>query len=140
MVSHCNQDLREAMLWAGCLAEAADGGSVATPAARVIGLALVRRLAWKLERRAALVPRVLRLAEPGPTGDEASGETAMSEYLFLLLATALVNNVVLVKFLGPCPTMGVSDDGRVEECGRRARHGRRVDFRHHTCRRRGAIY
>ncbi len=32
----------------------------------------------------------------------------MSDYLLLLLATALVNNVVLVKFLGLCPFMGVS--------------------------------
>lgn len=32
----------------------------------------------------------------------------MPEYLLLLLATALVNNVVLVKFLGLCPFMGVS--------------------------------
>ncbi|MDD1619805.1 MAG: electron transport complex subunit RsxA [Methylococcaceae bacterium] len=32
----------------------------------------------------------------------------MSEYLLLLLGTALVNNVVLVKFLGLCPFMGVS--------------------------------
>ena len=32
----------------------------------------------------------------------------MSEYLFLLLSTAIVNNVVLVKFLGLCPAMGVS--------------------------------
>lgn len=32
----------------------------------------------------------------------------MSEYLFILLSTALVNNVVLVKFLGLCPFMGVS--------------------------------
>jgi len=32
----------------------------------------------------------------------------MNEYLMLLLATALVNNVVLVKFLGLCPVMGVS--------------------------------
>jgi electron transport complex protein RnfA len=32
----------------------------------------------------------------------------MSEYLLLLLATALVNNVVLVKFLGLCAFMGVS--------------------------------
>jgi electron transport complex protein RnfA len=34
--------------------------------------------------------------------------SAMSEWLMLLLATALVNNVVLVKFLGLCPFMGVS--------------------------------
>jgi len=34
---------------------------------------------------------------------------SMSEYLLLLLATALVNNVVLVKFLGLCPFMGVSN-------------------------------
>jgi len=32
----------------------------------------------------------------------------MSEYLVLLVSTALVNNVVLVKFLGLCPFMGVS--------------------------------
>ncbi len=32
----------------------------------------------------------------------------MSEYLFLLIGTALVNNVVLVKFLGLCPFLGVS--------------------------------
>ena len=32
----------------------------------------------------------------------------MTDYLMLLLATALVNNVVLVKFLGLCPFMGVS--------------------------------
>lgn len=33
----------------------------------------------------------------------------MSDYLLLLLGTALVNNVVLVKFLGLCPMMGVSN-------------------------------
>ncbi len=33
----------------------------------------------------------------------------MSEYLLLVLGTALVNNVVLVKFLGLCPFMGVSN-------------------------------
>ncbi len=32
----------------------------------------------------------------------------MTEYLVLILGTALVNNVVLVKFLGLCPFMGVS--------------------------------
>jgi len=32
----------------------------------------------------------------------------MSDYLLLLLSTALVNNVILVKFLGLCPFMGVS--------------------------------
>ncbi len=30
------------------------------------------------------------------------------EYLLIILSTALVNNVVLVKFLGLCPFMGVS--------------------------------
>ncbi|NMF97493.1 electron transport complex subunit RsxA [Aromatoleum toluolicum] len=34
--------------------------------------------------------------------------TATTEILLLLLSTALVNNVVLVKFLGLCPVMGVS--------------------------------
>lgn len=33
----------------------------------------------------------------------------MQEYLLLILATVLVNNVVLVKFLGLCPFMGVSN-------------------------------
>ena len=33
---------------------------------------------------------------------------AMSEYLALLITTALVNNVVMVRFLGLCPFMGVS--------------------------------
>jgi electron transport complex protein RnfA len=33
----------------------------------------------------------------------------MGEYFFILLGTALVNNVVLVKFLGLCPFMGVSN-------------------------------
>lgn len=33
----------------------------------------------------------------------------MTDYLLLLLGTALVNNVVLVKFLGLCPFMGVSN-------------------------------
>jgi len=32
----------------------------------------------------------------------------VGDYLLLLLGTALVNNVVLVKFLGLCPFMGVS--------------------------------
>jgi Na+-translocating ferredoxin:NAD+ oxidoreductase subunit A len=33
----------------------------------------------------------------------------MTEYLLLLIGTILVNNVVLVKFLGLCPFMGVSN-------------------------------
>ena len=32
----------------------------------------------------------------------------MPEFFMILLGTALVNNVVLVKFLGLCPFMGVS--------------------------------
>ena len=32
----------------------------------------------------------------------------MAEFFMLLISTALVNNVVLVKFLGLCPFMGVS--------------------------------
>ncbi|NTV94412.1 MAG: electron transport complex subunit RsxA [Thiobacillus sp.] len=32
----------------------------------------------------------------------------MTEYLLLLISTTLVNNVVLVKFLGLCPFMGIS--------------------------------
>lgn len=34
----------------------------------------------------------------------------MENYLLILLGTALVNNVVLVKFLGLCPFMGVSNN------------------------------
>ena len=34
--------------------------------------------------------------------------TGMTEYALILLATILVNNFVLVKFLGLCPFMGVS--------------------------------
>ena len=34
--------------------------------------------------------------------------TALADIVLLLLSTALVNNVVLVKFLGLCPAMGVS--------------------------------
>lgn len=33
----------------------------------------------------------------------------VTDYLLLILGTALVNNVVLVKFLGLCPFMGVSN-------------------------------
>ena len=33
----------------------------------------------------------------------------IAEYASLLLATALVNNFVLVQFLGLCPFMGVSN-------------------------------
>lgn len=36
-------------------------------------------------------------------------EMKMRDYLFILLGTALVNNVVLVRFLGLCPFMGVSN-------------------------------
>ncbi|PJG84697.1 electron transport complex subunit RsxA [Conservatibacter flavescens] len=32
----------------------------------------------------------------------------MTEYILLLISTALINNFVLVKFLGLCPFMGVS--------------------------------
>ncbi|RLW56144.1 MAG: hypothetical protein B6D76_01210, partial [gamma proteobacterium symbiont of Stewartia floridana] len=32
----------------------------------------------------------------------------MQEYALILISTVLVNNFVLVKFLGLCPFMGVS--------------------------------
>jgi electron transport complex protein RnfA len=35
-------------------------------------------------------------------------QAIMSEILLLLISTALINNVVLIKFLGLCPAMGVS--------------------------------
>jgi electron transport complex protein RnfA len=40
---------------------------------------------------------------------QASRLCFMTDYFLLLLSTALVNNVVLVKFLGLCPFMGVSN-------------------------------
>jgi Na+-translocating ferredoxin:NAD+ oxidoreductase subunit A len=36
-------------------------------------------------------------------------QKVMGDYLLLIIGTALVNNVVLVKFLGLCPFMGVSN-------------------------------
>jgi len=33
----------------------------------------------------------------------------MTDYILLLVATILVNNFVLVQFLGLCPFMGVSN-------------------------------
>ncbi|MDO6748690.1 Rnf-Nqr domain containing protein, partial [Gilvimarinus sp. 1_MG-2023] len=33
----------------------------------------------------------------------------MTEYLLILVSTILVNNFVLVQFLGLCPFMGVSN-------------------------------
>ena len=32
----------------------------------------------------------------------------MTDYILLIIGTALINNFVLVKFLGLCPFMGVS--------------------------------
>ena len=32
----------------------------------------------------------------------------MTNYILLIIGTALINNFVLVKFLGLCPFMGVS--------------------------------
>ena len=37
----------------------------------------------------------------------------MKTYLLLLVSTVLVNNFVLVKFLGLCPFMGVSKKPRL---------------------------
>ncbi len=36
----------------------------------------------------------------------------MTDYLLLFVGTVLVNNFVLVKFLGLCPFMGVSKNWR----------------------------
>jgi H+/Na+-translocating ferredoxin:NAD+ oxidoreductase subunit A len=52
--------------------------------------------------------RAATLRRPGSNGTESAYEQGMSEYLVLLITTALVNNVVLAKFLGLCPFMGVS--------------------------------
>ena len=47
------------------------------------------------------------MQRPGQNGICRS--RVVTEYLLLLLGTALVNNVVLTKFLGLCPFMGVSN-------------------------------
>ena len=39
---------------------------------------------------------------------DSNPETEMTEYALILVSTVLVNNFVLVKFLGLCPFMGVS--------------------------------
>jgi electron transport complex protein RnfA len=59
------------------------------------------------------MPDLVRPSDAHPRWHVACKRTGqeniyMSEYLLLLLGTALVNNVVLVKFLGLCPFMGVS--------------------------------
>ena len=45
----------------------------------------------------------------GKTRSFRGCEFVMGDYLMIILGTALVNNVVLVKFLGLCPFMGVSN-------------------------------
>jgi len=61
---------------------------------------------WNAARfRGAPARRVARIVIPE---EQKATDTPMSEYLVLLIATSLVNNVVLVKFLGLCPFMGVS--------------------------------
>jgi len=45
-----------------------------------------------------------------PVGSTTPGATdIMTEYLLILISTVLVNNFVLVQFLGLCPFMGVSN-------------------------------
>jgi electron transport complex protein RnfA len=53
-------------------------------------------------------PLSVRESWHGACRGEHRRTNAMSEIFLLLLGTALVNNVVLVKFLGLCPFMGVS--------------------------------
>ncbi len=58
---------------------------------------------------AVFIPsRPLACLMHGTRGTKSKGD-GVSEYLMILLGTALVNNVVLVKFLGLCPFMGVSN-------------------------------
>ncbi len=45
---------------------------------------------------------------PGRHGPSAQHGDSMTEYALILVSTVLVNNFVLVKFLGLCPFMGVS--------------------------------
>ena len=50
----------------------------------------------------------------------------MTDYLLLFVGTVLVNNFVLVKFLGLCPFMGVS---KKLETGDNLRHDDGVHLR-----------
>jgi electron transport complex protein RnfA len=58
---------------------------------------------------------LLRMGMTGTLGAIVAGRrtetrgTVMRDELFILLGAALVNNVVLVRFLGLCPFMGVSN-------------------------------
>jgi len=51
-------------------------------------------------------PTLARLLQQGRHRNRR--KAVMGEFILLLLSTALVNNVVLIKFLGLCPVMGVS--------------------------------
>jgi electron transport complex protein RnfA len=50
-------------------------------------------------------------AKRGETNGLSSrnGRLSVAEYLFILVTTVLINNVLLSKFLGLCPFMGVSN-------------------------------
>ena len=48
---------------------------------------------------------IRRGLEPNPI---PAYPASMTDYLLILISTVLVNNFVLVKFLGLCPFMGVS--------------------------------
>lgn len=61
---------------------------------------------FAVDRRPAAIDA--RMASPFEQGHDRELTAAMQDYLLLLLGTALVNNVVLVKFLGLCPFIGVS--------------------------------
>lgn len=55
----------------------------------------------------------------------------MTDYLLLFVGTVLVNNFVLVKFLGLCPFMGVSKTGNGDGhgAGNHFRHDDGIDLR-----------
>ena len=90
---------------------------VAFPTISALGTAIVSSLSQGHTVGQGLKPYKTsafgRLAALGMVDAENSckqwGISSMSDYLLLILGTALVNNVVLVKFLGLCPFMGVSN-------------------------------
>jgi positive regulator of sigma E activity len=109
---------------AGALQDAGDGAAIA--AAAVAGLLLGARwlgcwcgagaMRWNqwcwggLPTRLTLhaVPPCRAGAAPGRHSRDSPTEAVMQDLLLVLLGTAIVNNVVLAKFLGLCPFMGTS--------------------------------
>lgn len=64
---------------------------------RILDQGLLRTTSWPWQTAQISCPQ-----------SDSTPQTPMTEYLLILVGTVLVNNFVLVKFLGLCPFMGVS--------------------------------